>query len=133
MKYSNVFFPLVAIFILAVGIAHAADYDSKRDNVPLSPGLILCFEDSYMGDVLQIDYDQATQTLTGTFSTMLGDVSVYGIYYNKTLVWSFDIAGIHVTYVGKIVSRNPLTFETYWVTSSGAKDGPYTLTRIPCP
>ena len=138
MRHLKVFLFFMVICFVTVGTANAADYDSdpdfKMNSGVLSPATTYCFEESYTGWLLQVDYDPINNTLTGTFE---GYGPVYGIFYNNTLVWSFDARypeyGWPVTYVGKIIKLRPLTFETYWVVSDGYKEGPYLLTKTNCP
>jgi len=128
MRHLKIFLFFLAICFLGAGIVQAGDFEGT---IPMDAAATYFFQDSYSGKILQFSYDNVTKTLVGTF----GDWGpAYGMYMYSKLVWSFNLyypsgGYFPVTFVCKMLSKNPYVFETYWVNGEGYKEGPYILTQ----
>jgi len=130
MRHLKIFLFFLAICFLGAGIVQAGDFEGTTS---MDAAATYCFQDSFSGEILQFSYDNVTKTLVGTF----GDYGpAYGMYMYSKLVWSFNVYYpsdyYPVTYMCKMLSKNPYVFETYWVNIDGSKHGPYTLTQVQC-
>jgi len=138
MRYLRTFLFTLTVCVLILGIAgtsYAAEYEADAGAAASPQGLILCCQGSYVGEILEMDYEPASRAFTGIFGPY---GPAFGMLQYGVLSMTFDanygIEGYFpVTYLCRLTGVGPLVFQTYWVNSVGGVSGPHTLTQIACP